>query len=61
VYDVGVVRNLCEWIATERDERKTRDLLALLRAIMKENDEEIELCLAFIKKKYAFVEADALN
>jgi hypothetical protein len=53
VYDIGLVRKLCECIATERDEEKARDLLDLLHAITKENDEEIALRLAFLKKKYA--------
>jgi hypothetical protein len=55
VYDVRLVRSLCETIAIEQNHQKAQDLLDRLRAAMRENDEEIALCLEFLKKKYAFV------
>lgn len=52
MYDVNLVRVLCEKIAGERDSFKSQDLCALLHAVIQENDEEIALRLKFLKKKY---------
>jgi hypothetical protein len=53
MYDVRLVRSLCETIAIEQNNEKAQELLDLLRAVMRENDEEIGLRLEFLKKKYA--------
>jgi hypothetical protein len=62
MYDIGLIRRFCEIILDEPDEEKQQDLLDLLSAIVRENDEEIALRLKFLEKKYAFaLEADALG
>jgi hypothetical protein len=53
VYDIKLVRALCETIAIEQDNEKTKDMLDLLRSVMRGNDEEMTLRLDFLKKKYA--------
>jgi hypothetical protein len=53
MYDIGPIGRFREIILAEPDEEKQQDLLDLLRAIVRENDEEIDLWLEFLEKKYA--------
>src|SRR5260370_26796415 len=41
MYNVDLVRNLCKTITREKDARKSSELLALLRAVMREDQEQI--------------------
>ena len=41
MYNVDFVRNLCKTITREKDAQKSAELLALLRAVMREDQEEM--------------------
>src|ERR1700719_1519764 len=47
VYNADLVRQLCCEISAEKDPEKTHVLLLLLRAVMKEDVEEIRIRMAF--------------
>lgn len=51
VYDLTVIKNLCQRISTEQDHRKVQGLLNLLRVVICENSEDARLRLGFAKKK----------
>lgn len=55
VYDIDLVRSLCREIADEKDPLKVEELICLLQAVVKENQEEIQARMAFLAKKYAIV------
>jgi hypothetical protein len=59
VYDSNVVRTLCQKIADEKDSQKALELSSLLQAVIKEDQEEIRLRMAFLAKKYASAISDA--
>jgi len=52
VFDVEFFRRLCTDIATETDPRKIDDLLDLLRALIRDNQEDIRARAIFLAKKY---------
>jgi hypothetical protein len=53
VYNVDLLRQLCLDIANEKDPEKEEDLVSVLRAVMREDQEEIRIRMAFLAKKYA--------
>jgi hypothetical protein len=55
VYNVALVRQLCVEITSEKDSEKCQQLVALLRAVTKEDQEEIRVRMSFLVKKYAGV------
>ena len=55
VYNVALVQKLCADIAAEKDPQKVQDLLSLLQAVIRENQEEVRDRMAFIAKTYADV------
>ena len=55
VYNVALVQKLCADIAAEKDPQKAEDLLSLLQAVIRENQEEVRDRMAFIAKNYADV------
>jgi hypothetical protein len=55
VYNSDLVRRLCADIAAEEDSQKVQDLLSLLRAVLKEDQEEIRIRMAFLAKKYGMI------
>ena len=59
MYNSDVVRKLCGEISKENDPQKTEDLISLLQAIIREDQEEIRIRMAFLAKKYANVISDA--
>jgi hypothetical protein len=60
VYDVELVRLICRDINNAKDDpQKERELLSLLQAVIREDQEEIRLRMAFLAKKYAAVISDA--
>jgi hypothetical protein len=52
VYNVHLVRQLCQDISKEKDPHKLADLADLLQAVIKEDQEEIRLRLGFLAKLY---------
>jgi len=59
VYNADLVRQLCADIMAEKDSTKVRDLLCLLQAVIREDQEEIRTRMAFLAKKYAIAISDA--
>jgi hypothetical protein len=59
VYDVELVRLICRDIDNAKDDpQKERELLSLLQAVIREDQEEVRLRMAFLAKKYAAVISD---
>ena len=52
VFDADLVRTLCQKILQEDDPEKTSDLLSLLHAVIKDDQEEVRLRAYFLSKKY---------
>jgi hypothetical protein len=60
VYNVEFVRQLCREInAANGDAQKEKELLSLLRAVFKEDHEEVRIRVAFLLKKYGNIVSDA--
>jgi hypothetical protein len=55
VYNTDLVRKLCGEIAQEKDSEKAQDLMSLLQAIMKDDQEDMRIRMAFLAKKYTLV------
>jgi hypothetical protein len=53
MYNSDLVRKLCGDILNEKDPGRVQDLISLLRAVIKEDQEEIRIRMAFLAKKYA--------
>jgi len=52
LFDADLVRNLCKEIVDETDPDKSADLLSLLHAVIKDDQEEVRLRALFLVKKY---------
>ena len=59
MYNVDLVRQLCRDIANEKDSEKEQDLASVLRAVIREDQEEIRVRMAFLAKKYADAISDS--
>jgi hypothetical protein len=55
VYNADLVRRLCQEIVNEKDPEKYKDLISLLQAVIKDNQDEIRIRMAFLAKKYGIV------
>jgi hypothetical protein len=53
VYNSDLVRQLCGDILNEKDSHKAEELISLLRAVIKDDHEEVRVRMAFLAKKYA--------
>ena len=59
MYNVDLLRQLCRDIAKEKDSEKEQDLVSVLRAVIREDQEEIRVRMAFLAKKYAEAISDS--
>jgi hypothetical protein len=59
VYDIELIRRLCAEIRAEQNSERVDDLIALLQAVIKDDQEEVRIRLAFLASKYAGVISDA--
>jgi hypothetical protein len=60
VYNVELVRQICRDINNAKDDpQKEKELLSLLHAVIKEDQEEVRIRMAFIARKYASAISDA--
>jgi hypothetical protein len=60
VYDVELVRLICRDINNAKDDpQKEQELITLLQAVTREDQEEMRIRMAFLAKKYAAVISDA--
>ena len=56
MYNVELVRKLCGDVNdAEGDPEKQEELLSLLQAVIRDDQEEVRVRLAFLTKKYASV------
>jgi hypothetical protein len=53
MFDVNLVRTLCHEIGGENDPDKTEELLSLLQAVIKDDQEEVRLRMHYLAQKYA--------
>ena len=59
MYNVDLLRQLCRDVASEKNPEKEQDLVSVLRAVIREDQEEIRVRMAFLAKKYADVISDS--
>ena len=60
MYNIALVRQLCQDIADEKDPKRLSELAELLQAVIKEDHEEVRLRISFLAKLYpAFSEYSA--
>jgi hypothetical protein len=60
VYEVELVRLICRNINNAKDDpQKEQELLSLLQAIIREDQEEVQIRMAFLAKQYALAISDA--
>ena len=60
MYDAELVRLICRDINSAKDNpQKEQELISLLQAVIKEDQEEMRIRMAFLAKKYAAVISDA--
>ena len=60
VYDVELVCLICRDINNAKDDpRKEQELISLLQAVIREDQEEMRIKMALLAKKYAAVISDA--
>lgn len=55
MFDVNLVRSLCREIVDENDPDKVDELLSLLHAVIKDDQEEVKLRMHYLAKRYARV------
>jgi hypothetical protein len=55
VYNDDLVRQLCEEIVNEKVPEKATDLITLLQAVIKNDQDEIRIRMEFLARKYAVV------
>ena len=53
MYNINLVRQLCTDIAAERDPQKEKELISLMQAVIKDEQEEIRVRMQFLAKKYS--------
>ena len=58
MYNSDLVRKLCGDILNEKDSQKAEGLISLLQAVIKDDQEEVRVRMAFLAKKYAAVFID---
>jgi cytochrome c-type biogenesis protein CcmH/NrfG len=59
MYNVDLVRNLCKTITREKNTQKSAELLALLRAVMREDQEETRVRMVFLAKNYSLLGSES--
>jgi hypothetical protein len=59
VFDIQLVRTLCQEITEEKDPPRVEELLHLLQAVIKDDQEEVRLRMSFLTRKYAAVVSDS--
>jgi hypothetical protein len=61
VYNIDLIHQLCREIVSEQDPGKASELIALLRAIISDDQEEVRTRIAFLAKKYDLVSESAAD
>lgn len=55
MYSADLVRQICGEVVNEKDPEKAQDLMSLLQAVIKDDQEDIRIRMAFLAKKYTFI------
>ena len=55
MYNADLVRKLCGEIVKENDPEKAKDLISLLQVVIKDDQDEVRIRMAFLAKKYVIV------
>jgi hypothetical protein len=58
VCNTDLVRALCRDIAAEKDPHKVEELISLLQAVVRDDQEEIRLRMTFLAKKYPCISSE---
>ena len=53
MYNSDLVRQLCRDILNEKNSENAEELISLLQAVIKDDQEEVRVRMAFLAKKYA--------
>ncbi len=61
MFDDDLVRRLCREIVEEKDPEKVADLLSLLQAVIKDDQEEVRVRVLFLVQRYGSFLADSNN
>ena len=61
MYNSDLVRKLCGDILNEKDSQKAEELISLLQAVIKDDQEEVRVRMAFLAKKYEKYAAVFIN
>lgn len=57
MFNPAIIRRICQQLVAEDDPQRTRELLSLLKAVVRDDQEEVRLRLHFLAKHYkAFLE-----
>lgn len=59
MYDADLVQKLCVDVLNETDPGRVEELLALLQAIIRDDQEEVKVRITFLAKKYGRFFTDA--
>ena len=59
MYHTDLVRQLCGDVLSEKDAHKAEELISLLQAVIRDDQEEVRIRLAFLAKKYAEAISDS--
>ena len=54
MYSTDLVCKICGEVVNEKDPERVQDLISLLQAVIKDDQEDIRIRMAFLAKKYAF-------
>ena len=55
MYNTDLMRQLCRDITAEKDPHRVEELTSLLRAVIRDDQEEIRTRMGFLAKEYAGV------
>ena len=59
MFDVQLVRTLCQEVTEEKDPPRVEELLHLLQAVIKDDQEEVRLRMSFLTREYAAEVSDS--
>jgi hypothetical protein len=59
VYNIDLMRQLCWEITAEKDPHRVEELISLLRAVIRDDQQEIRTRMSFLAKKFAGVVSDS--
>lgn len=61
MYNFDLVRQPCREISVEKDPQKSHDLISLLQAVIRDDQEEMRLRMAFLAKKYPIADREVAD